>query len=95
MRFGWQVDKFDDDEQGVTVKAEALTGESKGARENGVRNISSVATAGAVAALACAALPGFAKLDARTTRPDDRDSHARADLYKDHLAHKHVGNIGW
>jgi 2-polyprenyl-6-methoxyphenol hydroxylase-like FAD-dependent oxidoreductase len=94
VRFGWQADKFDDDEQGVTVEAEAIAGENKGARETWRAQYLVGCDGGRSFVRRSLALRyhGFAKLDAPHYGGRMIATHMRAPtLYKDHLARRH----GW
>jgi 2-polyprenyl-6-methoxyphenol hydroxylase-like FAD-dependent oxidoreductase len=95
VRFGWQVDKFDDDEQGANVEAEALAeGPQKGARETWRAQYLVGCDGGRSFVRRSLALryKGFAKLDAPHYGGRMIATHMRAPtLYKDHLARRH----GW
>ena len=94
VRFGWQVDKFDDDDKGVTVEAEAVAGASKGARETWRAQYLVGCDGGRSFVRRSLALRyhGFAKLDAPHYGGRMIATHMRAPtLYRDHLARRH----GW
>jgi len=94
VRFGWQVDKFNDDDSGVTVEAEAVAGAAKGARETWRARYLVGCDGGRSFVRRTLALRyhGFAKLDAPHYGGRMIATHMRAPtLYKDHLKHRH----GW
>lgn len=94
VRFGWQVDKFDDDDHGVTVEAEAVAGANKGGRETWRAQYLVGCDGGRSFVRRSLALRyhGFAKLDAPHYGGRMIATHMRAPtLYKDHLARRH----GW
>lgn len=94
VRFGFQVDKFDDDDQGVTVEAEAVSGGAKGSRETWRAQYLVGCDGGRSFVRRSLALRyhGFAKLDAPHYGGRMIATHMRAPtLYKQHLAGKH----GW
>jgi 2-polyprenyl-6-methoxyphenol hydroxylase-like FAD-dependent oxidoreductase len=94
VRFGWQVDKFDDDEQGVTVEAEAVAGAAKGAREKWRAQYLVGCDGGRSFVRRSLALRyhGFAKLDAPHYGGRMIATHMRAPtLYRDYLKNRH----GW
>jgi 2-polyprenyl-6-methoxyphenol hydroxylase-like FAD-dependent oxidoreductase len=94
VRFGWQVDKFEDDDEGVTVEAEAVAGASKDAREKWRAQYLVGCDGGRSFVRRSLALRyhGFAKLDAPHYGGRMIATHMRAPtLYKEHLARRH----GW
>ena len=94
VRFGFQVDKFDDDADGVTVHAEAVAGVNRGAREKWRAQYLVGCDGGRSFVRRSLALRyhGFAKLDAPHYGGRMVATHMRAPtLYKEHLAHRH----GW
>ncbi len=95
VRFGWQVDKFDDDDKGVTLEAEAVGDDArKGARETWRAQYLVGCDGGRSFVRRSLALRyhGFAKLDAPHYGGRMIATHMRAPtLYRDHLAHWH----GW
>ncbi|HTS40744.1 MAG TPA: FAD-dependent monooxygenase [Xanthobacteraceae bacterium] len=94
VRFGWQVDKFDDDDKGVTLEAEAVAGSAKGARETWRAQYLVGCDGGRSFVRRSLALRyhGFAKLDAPHYGGRMIATHMRAPtLYRDHLKHRH----GW
>ncbi len=94
VRFGWHVDKFDDDNDGVTIEAEAATGEAKSRREIWRAQYLVGCDGGRSFVRRSLALRyhGFAKLDAPHYGGRMIATHMRAPtLYKQHLAGRH----GW
>jgi 2-polyprenyl-6-methoxyphenol hydroxylase-like FAD-dependent oxidoreductase len=95
VRFGWQADRFDDDDEGVSVEAEAVAGDApKGARETWRAQYLVGCDGGRSFVRRSLALryQGFAKLDAPHYGGRMIATHMRAPtLYRDHLAHRH----GW
>jgi 2-polyprenyl-6-methoxyphenol hydroxylase-like FAD-dependent oxidoreductase len=90
VRFGWTVDKFDDDESGVTVQAESAGGK----RETWRAQYLVGADGGRSSVRRSLALKyhGFAKLDTPHYGGRMVATHMRAPtLYRDHLARHH----GW
>jgi 2-polyprenyl-6-methoxyphenol hydroxylase-like FAD-dependent oxidoreductase len=98
VRFGFQACAFTDDDAGVTVEAEAVAGDAKGARETSRETWRAQYLVGCdggrsfVRRSLALRYHGFAKLDAPHYGGRMVATHLRAPtLYKDHLADKH----GW
>jgi 2-polyprenyl-6-methoxyphenol hydroxylase-like FAD-dependent oxidoreductase len=94
VRFGWQADKFDDDNDGVTIEAEAVTDANKVVRETWRAQYLVGCDGGRSFVRRSLALRyhGFAKLDAPHYGGRMIATHMRAPtLYKDHLARR----CGW
>jgi 2-polyprenyl-6-methoxyphenol hydroxylase-like FAD-dependent oxidoreductase len=94
VRFGWQVDKFEDDDHGVSVHAEAVAGVNKGAQETWRAQYLIGCDGGRSFVRRSLSLRyhGFAKLDAPHYGGRMVATHMRAPtLYRDYLKHRH----GW